>query len=188
MFLSCREAHRALADGLEGEDVLRRAKNVGAFAGSTRTNLVAMLDGVGVPEMLGITSSSQLFAERSDLLHATSALLYPVFLRGKSYGGTPNPLSSPLLRALVEQVFASELAMVPDAFVVPLGSAVARLLRSQAKRGVLAAKRCLFDFPHPSGGNGHRAAQYRARRDLMSVHVSEWATNQRHEPLTPASA
>jgi hypothetical protein len=37
-------------------------------------------------------------------LHATSALLYPVFLDGKNYGGSPSPLKFPILKAFVDQV------------------------------------------------------------------------------------
>ncbi len=48
MFLSCQEAQRALTEGQTGEDVIRRAKAVGGFAGSMRTNLVNMLDGIGL--------------------------------------------------------------------------------------------------------------------------------------------
>lgn len=47
MFLSCREAQRALSEGVTGDDVLRRACSVGSFAGSMRTNLIGMLDGSG---------------------------------------------------------------------------------------------------------------------------------------------
>lgn len=96
MFLSCQEAQRTLADGPEGDDVLRRACDVGSFAGSMRTNLVTMLDGLALPEILGIASVAQLFGQRSDLLHSTSALIYPVFISGKNYSGSPDPLAFPL--------------------------------------------------------------------------------------------
>lgn len=94
MFLSCQAAQRALARGLEGDDVRREACDVASFAGSMRSNLVAMLDGVGLHEVLDLATVSQLFGERSDLLHSTSALLYPVFLRGRNYGGSPAPRPS----------------------------------------------------------------------------------------------
>jgi hypothetical protein len=175
MFLSCQEAQRTLADGPEGDDVLRRACDVGSFAGSMRTNLVTMLDGLALPEILGIASVAQLFGQRSDLLHSTSALIYPVFISGKNYSGSPDPLAFPLLRAFVDQVLATELAMVPDAVIIPLGRTVATLLRAEVDRGAVVAERCLFDFPHPSGANGHRAAQYKARREAMTAQVAEWS-------------
>jgi hypothetical protein len=175
MFLSCQEAQQALAEGLVGDEVLRRACDVGSFAGSMRTNLVTMLDGLALPELLGITSVEQLFGQRSDLLHSTSALIYPVFIRGKNYSGSPEPLTFPLLRAFVDQVLATELAMVPDAVIIPLGRTVATLLRAEVDRGAVMAERCLFDFPHPSGANGHRAVQYEARREAMTAQLAEWA-------------
>ena len=97
MFLSCREAQRALADGVTGDGVLRRAGNVGAFAGPMRTNLVTMLDGIGLNEHLAIESTTSLFDQHADLLLSTSAVLYPAFLNGKNYTGSPGPERSPIL-------------------------------------------------------------------------------------------
>ena len=42
------EARRSLAEGLSPEDALRRADAVGSFSGPMRTNLVTMLDGIGL--------------------------------------------------------------------------------------------------------------------------------------------
>lgn len=176
MFLSCQEAQRALAEGLDGDEPLRLACDVGSFAGSMRTNLVSMLDGIRLHETLAIDTAGQLFEQRSDLLHSTSALLYPVFLNGNNYGGSPGPLTFPLLRAFVNQVFRTELAMVPDAVIIPLGRAVAALLQAEVDRGALQAQRCLFEFPHPSGANGHRARQYHAHRESMAAQVAGWAS------------
>ena len=82
MFLSCREAQRALADGVAGDEVLERACTVGSFAGSMRTNLVARLDGIGLHAHLRVKTTAELFAGGSDLLHTTSAIMYPVFVAG----------------------------------------------------------------------------------------------------------
>lgn len=175
MFLSCQEAQRALAEGLNGVDVLRRAREIGSFAGTMRSNLVSMLDGIGLQRTLGIESTRTLFAEHASLLHSTSALLYPVFFRGKNYGGSPGPLGTPILRAFVDNVLASELSMVPDAAIIPLGRAVASILRREADRGAVSEERCLFDFPHPSGGNGHRVRQYVQHQEAMTAQVRGWA-------------
>jgi hypothetical protein len=176
-FLSCQAAQRALAEGLQPNDVLKRARAVGGFAGSMRTNLATMLDGIGIHEALGLTSTAELFEHRVDLLHGTSALLYPVFLAGNNYGGFPSPLQFPILKAFVDQVLTAELAMVPNAFVIPLGRAVSTLLRVEVDRGALPAERCLFDFPHPSGANGHRIPQYEAHRKSMAKQVDSWAAS-----------
>lgn len=44
------EAQRSLAEGLSPEDALRRADAVGSFSGPMRTNLVTMLDGIGLAD------------------------------------------------------------------------------------------------------------------------------------------
>jgi hypothetical protein len=51
------------------------------------------------------------------------------------------------------------------------------LLRAEVERGAVVAERCLFVFPHPSGANGHRAAQYDAHRQVMTAQVGEWAAH-----------
>lgn len=174
MFLSCQAAQRALVEGLTGDDVLRRACEIGSFAGVMRTNLVAMLDGIGLQRSLGIETTGTLFTEHADLLHSTSALLYPVFLRGKNYSGYPDPADEPILRAFIDQVFVAELAMVSEAVIIPLGKTVARILRREADRGAISEDRCLFDFPHPSGGNGHRVRQYSQYHTAMTAQVEQW--------------
>jgi hypothetical protein len=50
-----------------------------------RQNLIDLLDAISLPR-LGIERSSQLFGDRADPVHYTSALRYPVTLRG---GTTP---------------------------------------------------------------------------------------------------
>lgn len=155
MFLSCQEAQRALFEGLTGDDVLRRASAVGSFAGVMRTNLITMLDGIGLNTHLGLQTAGELFTIRPELLHSTSIILYPVFYAGKNYSGSPSPDSLPLLRAFLDQVLATELAMIPDAVVIPLGKTVSDALRRETDQGNIRPNRCLFDFPHPSGANGH---------------------------------
>lgn len=100
MFLSCQEAQRALTEGQTAEHVFRRAEAVGGFAGSMRTNLVAMLDGLGLHEKLGIDSTRSLFGEHDELLSGTSAVIYPAFIDGKNYTGTPGPEAYPLLQSV----------------------------------------------------------------------------------------
>ena len=174
MFLSCQEAQRALVEGQTGGDVFRRAKAVGGFAGSMRTNLIAMLDGIGLHEKLGIDSTRSLFAEHSELMSSTSAVIYPAFINGKNYTGTPGPEAYPLLQAFVDQVLTAGLAMTPDAFIIPLGKTVSTIFQREVARGALQAERCLFEFPHPSGANGHRARLYAENKTNLTARVAEW--------------
>lgn len=177
MFLSCQEAQRALTEGQTGEDVIRRAKAVGGFAGSMRTNLVNMLDGIGLDERLGIDSTRSLFGEHHELLSGTSAVIYPAFVNGKNYTGTPGPEAYPLLQAFVDQVLVAELAMTPDAVIIPLGKTVSTILQREVARGALQAERCLFEFPHPSGANGHRGRSYAENKTNLTARVAEWQLN-----------
>jgi len=180
MFLSCREAQRVMSDSQDDlviDDVLRVVCDATSFGGAMRTNLVSMLNEIGLNKALRLATADELFAGRSDLLHSTSALIYPVFLNGRNYGGSPSPLEYPLLQAFVEDVFLPELALVPDALIIPLGRAVEALLRAEIARGRLRAERCLFEFPHPSPGNGHRVSQFKAYRDAMASQVAKWASD-----------
>ncbi len=174
MYLICQEAQRSLAEGQVGDEVLRRAKAAGAFAGQMRTNLISMLDGIGLSQHLGLETSGDLFDGNSELLHTTSAVLYPAFLNSKNYSGTPAPSYFPLMSSFVDQVLMTELSLLPDAVVVPLGNTVSALLRREVGRGALRADRCLFGFPHPSGANGHRQRQYDQHFDGLAMKVAAW--------------
>ena len=66
--------------------------------------------------------------------------------------------------------------MVPGAVIVPLGRAVSALLHAEVNRGAVEAERCQFDFPYPSGANGHRKEQYEAHREAMAAQVAGWAS------------
>jgi len=174
MYLACQEAQRSLTVGVVADETLRRAKAVAAFGGPMRSNLISMLDGIGLPQHLGLETSGELFDDHCNLLHSTSAVLYPAFINGKNYSGTPSPNHFPLLAAFVDQVLMAELAMLPEAVVVPLGNTVSELLRREAERGTLKAERCLFGFPHPSGANGHRKRLYAQHFETLAKKVAAW--------------
>lgn len=97
-------------------------------------------------------------------------MLYPVFIDGRNYSGSPSILRSPILRAFASQVLAAELTCTPNALIIPFGQAAAD--------GVVLAGvesgRVLDGFPHPSGANGHRASAYLQRREQLSETVRAW--------------
>jgi hypothetical protein len=164
-------AMRATPHEIVGPEVKRRA----AFAGSMRRNLIAMLDELSVHELLGITSTAQLFAERSDLLHSSSAFRYPVFTSGKNFSGyNPDPLKHTFLVGMLEELLAPELSSVPNALVVPLGQSVERALEYLTERNVLPSTRWLRGFPHPSGSNGHRKRLFALRKDALALAARHW--------------
>ena len=170
------EARRSLANGLSPEDALRRADAVGSFSGPLRTNLVTMLDGIGLAAALGIESTAQLFDEMHHLAGHVSAIDYPVFVHGRNYGGASPPLvGHPVLASLVRACLGARVAMALDALVVPLGKAAEAAVAFLARQGLLDRRRCLLGVPHPSGANGHRIRLYAERRADLARAVLMWS-------------
>jgi hypothetical protein len=156
--------------------ILAQVGQSAAFAGSMRTNMIRMLDSAGLADALGIGSSAELFGQHRDLVDATSALRYPVFVDDRNYGGThPAVHRSELLRSYGLDLFASELLAVPDALIVPLGRAVEQCVRLLVSIGVVEEWRCLFGFPHPSGANAQRVRQFDANKTRMKNEIVAWS-------------
>jgi hypothetical protein len=171
--IAYRVARREIDGGATAEEICRLAKQNASFAGTMRTNLVRMLDDLGVSSSLGIRSTSELFGPAAALVHTASAIRYPVFVKGRNYAGHgPDMLRNAFLRDCLESILAPELASVPDALVVPLGNAVSAALRHLASVGALSVERCLFGFPHPSGANGRRVRDFAQRREDMRERVA----------------
>jgi hypothetical protein len=148
-----------------------------------RSNLVSMLDEIGVAEALRIDTTRGLFDAHHELAAHVSAIDYPVFVDGKDYGGSsPRLTKHSTLAALVTACLGARVAMAPAALVVPLGTAASEAVEHLASRGLLARERCLSGFPHPSGRNGHRKPQFAERRERLTAAVSEWASRQASSP------
>ncbi|OXM85328.1 uracil-DNA glycosylase family protein [Paenibacillus rigui] len=175
MEIGVRQARQDLLDGVSFADMEKRAKKSASFAGSMRSNLIAMLDELGLPEAIGLPSSEALFGEFRDRLHTTSVLRYPVFIKGENYTGhQPDMLKSPILSRYASEMAERELKETKDAFMIPLGKSVSDVLRSFVREGVLDADRCLFDFPHPSGANGHRKSQFEKNKEAFRHQLAQW--------------
>lgn len=165
------ESMRGSPHDIVGEAVKRRA----AFAGTMRHNLIGMLDELGVQTMLGVESTADLFEDKSHLLHSSSAFRYPVFRAGKNFSGyTPDPLKNAFLVAMLREVLAPELALVPEALIVPLGKSVERALEYLTALDMLPASRWLRGFPHPSGANGHRRRLFELRKLELAAAARFW--------------
>jgi hypothetical protein len=163
------EFRRTLRSGSTEEAALRAAKGHASFAGM-RSRLCGWLDELGVPEWLGVSRTEDLFDAHVELLHTTSAIRYPVFVRDGALNYTghgPTPLDSPLLISIIESILLPELSLLPDALIVPMGRSVSAAL---AGAGV-DPSRCLFGFPHPSGANGHGLKQFLEERERMRAVV-----------------
>ncbi len=177
MEIGYREARKALLAGEAKDVVCQRAKAQASFAGPMRRNLVLMLDGIGLPQALGIPLSDALVGPATALLHTTSAIRYPVFIYGENYTGhRPKPLGTPILRDMVRTLLVEELQQIPDALIIPLGASLDEAIKDLVEKHAVDSKRCLTRFPHPSGGNGHRVRQFAERRLPLQDAVEAWFT------------
>jgi hypothetical protein len=158
------EAQRCLLDGIGDQEAMMSAKIFASFSGPMRTNLIAMLDSVGVSQALGLSSTASLWGRDSKRVHFTSALRYPVFVDGKNFSGAPSTLSTPILRTHLMQWFANEMATLPNAVFIPLGPKVTAAVETVANHLGLSNNRILSGLPHPSGANAERIAFFLGRK------------------------
>lgn len=177
-----RAAQVAFANGKTLAETLRSAKLTASFSGAMRSNLVAMLDGIGVAQHLGLKSAAELFTSGGERVHLTSALRYPVFKDGENYNGAPDMIRTPLLRRMIETHLAEEARLLPNALWLPLGPKAGQALRHLAGMGLLDPGRVLEGLPHPSGANGERVAVFMGRK------APEAASRQTNGPALVASA
>jgi hypothetical protein len=178
MEIAFRTTRAALAAGKSGAEACRQAKVQASFAGPMRRNLISMLADIGLHDCLGISDPALLFDTYFPLLHTTSAIRYPAFVHGDKYdnytGHAPALLRHPVLHDMVFDVLSLELAEVPGALIIPLGKAVEGCLSALISAGVLSRERCLFGFPHPGGGNGHRKRQLELNSDMLKTKTAGW--------------
>lgn len=179
---SLRDGLRA---GMSDADALRLAKHSASFSGPMRTNLVAMLDHLGFNSMLELDSCMELFTSRTDLVHFTSALRYPVFKDGKNYSGDGAILSNPFLRSMWESWLAEEADLIRDAWWIPLGERPAAVLAELAGRNLLDSSRVLSGMLHPSPSSNERIAYFLGRkpREQLSIKTNAVKTDRNKQYL-----
>jgi hypothetical protein len=152
----------------------RRANREAAF-GKLRPLICARLDLLHVNDALGLESCQSLFTDDSDLLAVTSAIRYPAFINGDNFRGDRGSLiRHPLLRPFIDKLLARDVRRVPNALIVPLGSAVSGALEYLIDNHDLDPNRVLLDFPHPSGENQRGQAQWRSNRRQLQHRVDRW--------------
>ncbi len=159
------EARRQLIAGADQETALRAAKVFASFSGPMRANLVAMLDHVGLNRWLGVASTTEVWDERTDLVHFTSALRYPVYLNGENYSGSPSMTATPVLREMLVHCLGDEVSSLSNAVWVPLGPKATEGLVWLTKQGLLPPEQVLVGLPHPSGANAERIAYFLGRKE-----------------------
>lgn len=171
MLLAFREARQLLRDGQQAPAIFNEIRGRMAFAGAMRTNLIGMLDAIGIHGRMGLPTTAALFGHASGRVHSTSAVRYPVLRNRRNYSGSPKVERSALLSTMARANLPAELGMLPNAIVVPLGRAVEAALRQLR---VNESHKVLWGFPHPSGGNGHRVAQFKSEYDSLRKAVRAW--------------
>lgn len=153
------------------EETLIDIKKKASFSGAMRKNLVDMLDFVGIEKWLSISSCADLFSTESHLLHSTSALKYPVFIKGENYNGTPNMTKHPLLKSYLLANFGKEAEMLKNAIFVPLGPKPAEAMQLLVQTGVLNESRILFGLPHPSPASMERINYFLEKKDKSKLSI-----------------
>lgn len=168
-------AYNGLKQNLSNEEIKKVCKKNSRFAGSMRKNLIQMLDELNLNEKLLIKSCESLFKEDDNLLHTTSIIPYPVFIKEKNYTGhTPKILESEVLMKYVEKYFYKEIKILQNILIIPLGNSVEEVLKMMVKNGLISDKQCLFGFPHPSGANGHRIKQFENNKDDLKQIIENY--------------
>lgn len=162
-FNSRREGHTL-------EQSLAAAKLTASFSGGAiRSNLVSMLDAIGVARYFDVASTSAMFSPGAKDVHFTSALRYPVFVNGKNYNGSPDMLRTPILKQQIDTYLAEEARALPNAIWLPLGPKAEAAVGHLATHGLLNSKRILKGMPHPSGANAERVAVFLGRKKPEDV-------------------
>lgn len=160
----------ALRAGCSLEHALASAKRSASFSGPMRANLLALLDAIKVPALFGRARAEEFF-DGGTRVHFTSALRYPVYVDGRNYSGSPNPLRHPILTAMIERYLAAEMAQIKNAIWVPLGGHAETVLLHLSSRGQLDRTRILAGLPHPSGANAERIAYFLGRKSRETLSV-----------------
>ncbi len=173
MRIAYEKASSALRSSRSLRHAVDCAKPKVAFAGSMRTNLVSMLDEIGLNTALDLTTTANLFG--SNLLRTGSILKYPVFNNGRNYtGSSPAPTKHAFLKKMLDDILSEELETVSQCLIVPLGKTVEQALDYSIERGWLDSSRVLRGFPHPSGANGHRISQFNKNKDRYVSAIKKW--------------
>lgn len=152
-------AQTALQHGKPDTEAASIAKGYASFSGEPmRTNLIRMMDRIGIAQLLDIKSTQSLWAEDNALVHFTSALRYPVFVDGNNWSGTPDIIRTAKLREWLLAWTGAELAQLSGCILVPLGPKVAAAMHYMASQGAIDAAQIMDGMPHPSGANQERVA------------------------------
>ncbi|MCV9964640.1 hypothetical protein OIU34_22370 [Pararhizobium sp. BT-229] len=145
---------------LPEEEILERAKVHASFSGDMRKELVGLLDFIGLPKAIGISSAADLWGKASSLAHFTSALRYPTFFKGENYNGTPRVASNAMLKKHADTWFGEEARMLREAVFVLLGRKVDDAVLPVLRANGVPDSRIISNFFHPSPANRERVQYF----------------------------
>jgi hypothetical protein len=165
------ELRRQLLLGTNDGTALAKAKVFASFSGAMRTNLVAMLDHIGLHRWAGLDTIAELWTVRSDLAHFTSALRYPVFVNGKNYSGQPSMTATPILRELLASCLTEEALALPEAVWIPLGPMATAGVEWVINQGTLNRKNVLIGLPHPSPASMERIKYFLGQKRKSDLSI-----------------
>lgn len=173
--IAYKTAHDGLIQKVNYETIKKNCKRNSRFAGSMRKNLVEMLDDLSLNKRFHIDSCLELFESQDALLHTTSMIPYPVFVKNKNYtGSNPKILDSWILNKYVRKYFYEEVEKLPNVLIIPLGKAVEEVLQMMIEEKRISKEQCLLGFPHLSGANGHRKRQFEENKDKLSKIIDQY--------------
>lgn len=161
--LAYRTVSSKIKVGLPDERILIEAKKHGAFGGPTmRPKLLQMMRHFGFAEILGIEREEDLWADRADLLHATSVVPHAAFRKGKPFAGSfEEVLKTPIFRESFERDFVPSLSTLSsNALYVGLGPTPLAALDWCAAHGLIRADRIVGAFAHSSTTGGSQVDVY----------------------------
>lgn len=165
------EARKGFEKGCSIKEIQYACKKAGRFSGVIRKNIITMLNELELNKVLKIADCSEFFDEKDYLLHTVSLIPYPVFVKGSNYSGhTPKLLTTNFLMKYVYENFLDEFKVLKsqdEVILIPLGRAVEDALFKLADDGLLDKDIILKGFPHPSGANVNRIAQFNENKDNM---------------------
>lgn len=165
------EARKGFENGSSIEEIQYACKKAGRFSGVIRKNIIIMLNNLELDKVLKINDCSELFYEKDYLIHTVSLIPYPVFVKGSNYSGhTPKLITTDFLMKYVYKNFLDEFKLLNDpdeVILIPLGRAVEDALLKLVDDDLLDENIILKGFPHPSGANVNRIAQFNDNKESM---------------------
>lgn len=177
MEIAFRTAIQALKCHSTYETACQEAKFAARMAGVMRTNVIQMLQEIGLHLFLNIPHVEALFDAECTLLHTTSLIRYPILVKQQNYTGhQPAITQNNFLYEAVLGSFLPEWNQLNESLVIPLGKSVEAVLRQLLDEKRIQGKRILWGFPHPSGANGYRLKQFQQNKADMQRRLSNLHT------------